>query len=65
MAKDDSENNPLNLIALAGKPKKWREAATRILIRQSQRIKTIQLEVGAIIGLSVLILTVLVKLALT
>lgn len=60
----DPENNPLDLIALSGKPKRWRLHATRILIKHNHRLKILQLEIGALIGLSMLILGVLVKLAL-
>lgn len=65
MPKDDSDNNPLSLIALCRKPLKWRVEATRVLINNSQRIKTLQLEVSAVIGLAVLILGVVIHNALT
>lgn len=61
---DNPENNPLSLIELCRKPLKWRVEATRILIRQQQRLRVLQLEFGAIIGLSGIILGIIIRNAL-
>lgn len=62
--KKKEEDCPDGLISLVNKPKEWRMEATRILIEFGHDIKTLKRECAAVLGLAILILGVLVKLAI-
>jgi len=55
---------PTKLIPLIGKPKAWRQGASIVLIEFDHRMKRIELMAGASIGLSVMILSLLIKIVL-
>jgi len=52
---------PTALIPLIGKPKKWREGASMVLIEFDHRLKKLELTSYAIIGLLATILTMIIK----
>jgi len=48
------------LIGLESKPKQWRKVATKEMIKQGNDISMLKKEMGAVIGICITILTVLV-----
>ena len=63
-AKEEEQDCPAALIKLVEQPKAWRYEATKILIGFGQDLKTLKRENKALIGLAILILGVLVKIAM-
>jgi hypothetical protein len=59
----EEKDCPDGLIKLINRPKDWRLEATKVLIEFGQDIKALKRECAAVIGLTILILGVLVKLA--
>lgn len=55
---------PAELISLVDKPRAWRFKATEVLIEFGNDIKMLKRECAAVIGLAILILGVLAKLAI-
>jgi hypothetical protein len=54
----------VGLINLIDKPKEWSQAVTKELIEQSNKIKILQLECAATIGLVMTVLALIFKMAL-
>jgi len=52
---------PTELIPLIGKPKRWREGASMVLIEFDHRLKKLELTSYAIIGLLVTMLSIIIK----
>lgn len=64
MPKKEEKDCAEGLIRLVNKPKDWRMEATHVLIDFGHDIKTLKRECTAVLGLAILILGVMVKLAL-
>lgn len=64
MKDKDRNPGPFGLMDLVDKAKPWRVAASKMLIEQYYEIKSLKREVYAVLGLTIAILGVLIKLAI-
>jgi len=64
MSKEEKKDCAEGLIKLVNNPKAWRMEATHVLIDFGHDIKTLKMECAAVLGLAILILGVMVKLAI-
>lgn len=64
MPKEEKKDCAEGLIKLVNKPNAWRMEATHVLIDFGHDIKTLKRECAAVLGLAILILGVMVKLAI-
>lgn len=65
MRNKNDKNCALKLIGLVDQPKAWRVQASKVLIDFEHKIRRIEVQTKAVIGLCVIILGVLIKLAVT
>ncbi len=63
MPRENDKDCPFQLIPLTDKPKAWREEASRVLIEYYYELKAIKKENKVIIGILMLILGCMIRLA--